>query len=68
MVPAETVGAYIAIATAASLFTNPIWGRVKRPSQSRLFIGASIALLATPLIAILFDFYREAQRWRCHSA
>ncbi len=56
-VPAETVGAYIAIATASSLFTNPIWGRISDRRGNRvLFIGASIALLATPLIALAFGF------------
>lgn len=56
-VPAETVGAYIAIATAASLLSNPIWGRLSDRRGNRvLFIGASIALVATPLIALAFGF------------
>lgn len=56
-VPPETVGVYIAISTASSLATNPIWGRISDRRGNRvLFIGASSAFLAMPLIALVFGF------------
>lgn len=56
-VPPETVGVYIAISTISSLVTNPIWSWVSSRRGNRVvLIGASVASIAMPIIALVFGF------------
>jgi len=56
-VPLETVGVYIAISTLSSLVTNPIWSWVSNRHGNRVvLIGASVASMLMPVIALLFGF------------
>lgn len=53
-VPLESIGVYIAIATTASVVTNPIWSRVSDRYGNRvLFIGTALGYLAMPIIALI---------------
>lgn len=57
-VPLETVGVYIAIATTASVITNPIWSRVSDRRGNRvLFIGTSLGSVTMPILALTFGSF-----------
>jgi MFS family permease len=56
-VPLETVGAYIVISTVSSLVTNPILSRLSDRRGNRIVvIGAAIASVVIPAIALVFGF------------
>lgn len=54
-IPAETVGAYIGIATISSLITNPLLSRASDRRGNRIvLIGAATGMLIMPIIALVF--------------
>jgi MFS family permease len=54
-IPAETIGAYIGIATIAAITANPVWSRASDRRGNRiLLMGVSICFLTMPLIALGF--------------
>ena len=54
-IPAETVGAYIGIATISSLITNPLLSRASDRRGNRIvLIGAATGMLIMPIIALAF--------------
>lgn len=56
-VPLETVGAYIVISTISSLVTNPVLSRISDRRGNRIvMIGAAIASVVMPVIALAFGF------------
>jgi len=56
-VPAETVGLYIAMTTAASLISNPLLSRLSDTRGNRLvLLCASIGSVAMPALALAFVF------------
>ncbi len=56
-IPAETIGAYIGIATLAGLLANPLWSRMSDRRGNRIvLLGAASFLLTLPALAILFGF------------
>lgn len=54
-IPAEMVGAYIGIATVASLITNPLLSRASDRRGNRIvLIGAASGMVVMPIIALAF--------------